>query len=140
MEKKWTDQELQQLYEQDPQVFAELAKTNEDARLYTLLFTTLSSLETSPSSVEISHLVLAKLENEEVKNRQWQSIGAAIGIFCAVIGGIVLSFLLVPELVTSISQTYLYLPFLLTGILLFILIEYLDQKVIWKNLNNQLFK
>jgi membrane protease YdiL (CAAX protease family) len=140
MEQEWTDQELQGLFEQDPQAFAELARANEDARLYALLFTTFSSLDTVTSSVEVSDLVLTTLENKKAKSKNWQSIGWAIGIFFAIIGSIILSFLFVPQLVSSMKNTYLYVPLLLVGTLLFSIVEYLDQKIIWEKLDNQLFE
>lgn len=139
MEKKWTDQELQELYEQNPVAFAELARTNEDARFYALLFDTFSSLGT-PLSVDLSDRVLARLEVKEVKSRKWQAWGWGVGIAFAILAGVILAGVLAPELAGAMGSAELYAPLILAGLLIFVGVEYLDQKMVWRKAEEGLWE
>jgi hypothetical protein len=138
MKKNWTDTELQELFEKDPQAFAELARTNEDARLYALLFATFSRLDTPPLPADLSDRVLSRLEVKEAKTRKWQAWSWGVGIALAVVAGIVLAGLLAPGLTAAMGNAALYAPLVLAGILIFVTVEYLDQKMVWRKAEEEL--
>ncbi len=138
MEKKWTDTELQELFEQNPQAFAELARTNEDARLYALLFATFTRLDTPPLPTDLSDRVLNRLEVKEAKTRKWQAWAWGAGIAVAVVAGIVLAGLFAPDLASTGKNLAIYAPLVLVGILIFVVVEYLDQKMVWRKVEDKL--
>ncbi|WP_373511091.1 hypothetical protein [Persicitalea sp.] len=131
MENKHTDQELQDLYENDPQAFAELARTDEDARVYALLFATFPRLDAVEIPADLGDRVIAQLEVKEAESRKWQNLFLAGAIGLTVIVGLVMSWILSPEMAKSFQAFSSYLPFITAAVLVFFGMELLDQKVVW---------
>lgn len=140
MKEKRTDEELQDLYENDPQAFAQLARTNEDARLYALLFATFPKLHAVEVPAGIGERVLAQLEVKEAEAKKWQNILLAGGIALTVLVGLVMSWILSPEMAKSFQAISSYLPFVAAAVLVFFAMELFDQKVIWGKGENMLLE
>lgn len=140
MEKQWTDTELQELFEKDPQAFATLARTNEDARLYALLFATLPRLDAPPLPADLSDRVLNRLEVKQAKSKKWQAWGWGLGIALAVVAGIVVAGLFAPDLAATGKSLTVYAPLIVVGLLIFVGVEYLDQKMVWRKAEEGLFR
>ena len=131
MNRKRTDEELQNLYENDPQAFANLARTDEDARLYALLFAAFPKLDAVEVPAGISERVLAQLEVKEAETKKWQNIWLAGGVGFTVLVGLFMSWILSPEMAKSFQGISSYLPFVAAAVLVFFGMELFDQKVIW---------
>jgi len=140
MKTNWTDQELQDLYENDPQAFATLARTNEDAQLYALLFTTIPKLDTLEVPSTFSDRVLAQLEVKEAKAKKWYNLLLVGSIGLTILAGLTLAWILSPEMAQSFQQIGTYLPFLLVAVLAFFSLEVLDQRIVWSKKEEVLFK
>ncbi len=136
MKEKRTDDQLQDLYENDPLAFAELAHTDEDARLYALLFATFSKLDDVKVPAGISDRVLAQLEVKKAKAKKWHSLLLAGGIGFTVLVGLVMSWILSPEMAKSFHEISSYLPFVVAAALVFFGMELFDQKIIWSKGND----
>lgn len=131
MKEKRTDEELQDLFENDPQTFAELARIDEDARLYTLLFATFPKLDAVEVPAGIGERVLAQLEVKEAKTKKWHNLLLVGGIGFTVLVSLVMSWILSPEMAKSFQGISSYLPFVAAAVLVFFGMELFDQKVIW---------
>lgn len=140
MKKNWTEQELQDLFESDPLAFAGLARTDEDARLYALLFATFPKLDTPEVPSHFSEQVLARLEVKEAKAKKGYSLLLAGGITLTILAGLTLSWMLSPEMAETFQQFSPYLPFVAAAVLVFSALELLDQKLIWGKADNRLFE
>lgn len=140
MKKNWTDQELQDLLENDPQAFAALARTNEDAQLYALLFTTFSKIASPEVPAHFSERVLAQLEVKEAKAKKGYSLLLAGGIGLAILAGLTLAWILSPQMGQSFQAISPYLPFLAAAVLVFFGLELLDQKVVWGKADDRLLE
>ena len=140
MEKNRTDEELQELFENDPAAFADLARTDEDARLYALLFATFPKLDAPEVPADLSERVLARLETKKAQARKWQNIWLAGGVGLTILVGLVMSWVLSPEMAKSFQQISAYLPFVAAAVLAFFGMELLDQKVLWDKMDGLIFK
>ncbi len=129
--KKWTDEELLDLFEKDPKAFNDLAQTNEDARLYALLFATFPKLDTVEVPVDFSNKVLAQLDVKEAKAKKWQNLLLVFGIGITVLVGFAMSWILSPEMAKSFYGISTYLPYMTAAVLVFFGIEMLDNRVVW---------
>ncbi|GHB79521.1 hypothetical protein [Persicitalea jodogahamensis] len=129
--KNWTDEELQDLFENDPEAFEELARTNEDARLYALLFAAFPLLDAVEVPVGFSQTVMAQLEIKEARAKKWQNLLLVVGIFLSVLLGFFMSWILSPEMAKSFQAFSSYLPYIAAAVLIFFGVELLDQKVVW---------
>ncbi len=138
MNQKRTDDQLQDLYENDPQAFAKLARTDDDARLYALLFATFPKLDAVEVPAGIGERVVARLEVKEAKTRKWQSILLAGGIALTVLVGFAMSWILSPEMGKSFQGVSSYLPFIAAAVLVFFGMELFDQKVVWGKIDKLL--
>lgn len=140
MKKNWTDQELQDLFENDPRAFADLARTNEDAQLYGLLFATFPRLDTPEVPAYFSERVLAQLEMKAAKAKKGYNLLLAGSVGVAILAGLTLSWLLSPEMVKTFQQLSTYLPFVAVAVLVFLGLELLDQKLIWGKADDRLLE
>lgn len=140
MKKNWTDQELQDLFENDPQAFTQLARTNEDAQLYALLFATFPEISTPEVPSHFSERVLAQLEVKEAKAQKGYSLMLAGGIALMILAGLTLSWILWPEMAKSFQLFSTYLPFVAAAVLAFFGLELLDQKLIWSKTDDRLLE
>jgi hypothetical protein len=138
MKKNWTDQELQDLFENDPKAFDALARTNEDARLYALLFTTFPTLDTPEVPSQFSERVLARLEVKEAKAQKGYSLWLTVAIGLTTLAGLALAWILAPQMGQSFQVIGSYLPFLAAAALVFFGLELLDQKVVWSKADETL--
>ncbi|MPR35025.1 hypothetical protein [Salmonirosea aquatica] len=131
MKKNWSDQELQDLFENDPQAFADLARTNQEAQMYALLFATFPKLDAVQVPSTLSERVLAQLEVQEAKAKKWQNRLLWGGIGLTILLGLTISWMLSPEMAKSFQAISGYLPFVAAAVLAFFGLEFLDQKLIW---------
>jgi hypothetical protein len=140
MKKNWTDQELQDLFENDPKAFAHLVRTNEDAQLYALLFTTFPKLANPEVPSHFSERVLSQLEIKEAKAQKGYSLLLAGIIGLTILAGLTLSWILSPELAKSFQALSTYLPFLAAAVIVFFALELLDQKIVWSKADERLLE
>ncbi len=136
--KQPTDEQLQDLFENDPQAFAELARTDEDARLYGMLYASLPRLDAVVVPADLSERVLARLEIKEAKTKQWHTYLMVAGIALTIVCGLVASWVLSPEMVKSFAKIRHYLPWSAAAALAFFGLEWLDQKIIWNKTEQRL--
>ncbi|GAB2791799.1 hypothetical protein GCM10027275_40810 [Rhabdobacter roseus] len=132
MNKKWTEQALQELYETDRAAFEKLASENEDARFYQLLFTTLPQLETAEVPATLAESVLNRLEVKEAKSNRRQAIGLALLLGLLVLAGLGLVLALAPQVLVALGGLTPYLALMGSSVVVFFGIEWLDQRVVWR--------
>ena len=140
MKKNWTDQELQDLFENDPNAFADLARTNEDAQLYALLFATFPKLDNPEIPLHFSERVLAQIDVKEAKAKKGYNLLLAGGVALIVLAGLTLSWILSPEMAKAFQPLSAYLPFVAATVLAFFALELLDQKLIWNKRDDRLLE
>lgn len=140
MKKDWTDQELQDLFENDPSAFADLARTNEDAQLYALLFATFPKLDTPEVSAHFSERVLAQLDVREAKAKKGYNLLLAGSVGVAILAGLTLSWILSPDMAKTFQQLSTCLPFVAVAVVVFFGLELLDQKLIWSKTDDRLLE
>ena len=138
MKKNWTDQELQDLFENDPRAFADLARTNEDAQLYALLFATFPKIDTPEVPSHFSERVLAQIDVKEAKAKKGYNLLLAGIVGLTILAGLTLSWVLSPEMAKTFQQLSAYLPFVAAAVLVFLGLELLDQKLIWGKADDRL--
>lgn len=136
MNHKDTDQELQDLFENDPKAFADLTRTDEDARLYALLYATLPRLDAVVIPTGLSDRVLAQLEIKAAKTQKWNNYLLATVITIIVACGLIFSWVQSPEVAKSFNKISGYLPWSIAAALAFFGLEWLDQKMVWNKANS----
>lgn len=140
MKKNWTDQELQDLFENDSKAFAALARTDEDARLYALLFATFPKISSPEVPSHFSERVLAKLDVKEAKAQKGYSLMLAAGIVLIVLAGLALAWILSPDMSKAFQSISSYLPFVAAAVVAFFGLELLDQKLVWDKTDERLLE
>lgn len=128
------------MFDNDPQAFAHLAHTNEDAQLYALLFTTFPKLATPEVPAHFSERILAQLEVKEAKAQKGYSLLLAGAISLTILAGLTLAWILSPQMGKSFQAISPYLPFLAAAVLVFFGLEILDQKVVWSKADEVLLE
>lgn len=128
------------MFENDPRAFADLARTNEDAQLYALLFATFPRLDTPEVPSHFSERVLAQLDVKEAKVKKGYNLLLAGIVGLTVLAGLTLSWTLSPEMAKTFQQFSTYLPFVAAAVLVFFGLELLDQKLIWGKADKRLLE
>ncbi len=124
------------MFENDPKAFADLTRTDEDARLYALLYATLPRLDAVVIPADLSERVLARLEIKVSKTQKWNNYLLAAVITLIVACGLIFSWVQSPEVAKSFNKISGYLPWSIAAALAFFGFELLDQKMVWNKANS----